>query len=97
MKDRLSHSNQLPYLFNLGLHRQKKITAFPWKNFSYQRKTETLENPIRKALQLTEFVTFFRILVETDVNLAIINTDDPRTFSYEHWFEGTKVKCYEGA
>jgi hypothetical protein len=97
MKYRLPHSNQLPYLFNLGLHRQKELISIQWENSSYQRKAETLENPIRKSVQLAEFASFFWAILETEGNIAIINTNEPRAFSYENWFEGTRVKCYEGS
>ena len=59
MKERLPHAKQLPYLFNLGLHRQKKLISIQLENSSYQRKTETLGNPIRQSVEVAEFASFF--------------------------------------
>jgi len=56
-----------------------------------------LENSIEKSLKLTEFITFFWILLETRTNIAIINTEETHAFSYENLFEGTQIKCYEGS
>jgi len=97
MKKRLPNNIPLPPLFNFGLHRKNKLFSRQWENSSYKRKTETLENPIRKSLRLIEFVTFFWNLLEARGKIAIINTEDKRTFSYASWFEGSEVKCYEGS
>ncbi len=96
MKKRLSSHQQLPPLFNLGLHRQKHPVIVQWDHFLYERKSETLVNPLRKALKLTEFVTFFWTLLATGAKIALINTDENRAFNYENWFDGTSIKCYEG-
>ena len=96
MKNRLSPNPLFPPLFNLGLHQAKKPILLPWGNSSqYKRKTETLENPIRKSLRLTELVRVLWVLFDTEVKIAVINTDQKQAFSYEDWFAGTNVKCYE--
>jgi hypothetical protein len=96
MKNRLSPNSLFPPLFNLGLHQAKKPVLLPWGNFSqYKRKTETLENPIRKSLRLTELVRVFWALFDIEVKIAVINTDQKQAFSYEDWFAGTNVNCYE--
>jgi len=97
MKKRLSH-NILPIpLFNFGLHRKNNSFPRQKENFSYKRKTETVENPIYKSTWLIEFVTFFWNLLEARGKIAIINTEDKRTFSYAAWFEESGIKCYEGS
>lgn len=96
MKNRLSQNPLFPPLFNLGLHQAKKPVLLPWGNSSqYKRKTETLENPIRKSLRLTELIRVLWALFDTEVKIAVINTDQKQAFSYEDWFAGTNVKCYE--
>jgi hypothetical protein len=84
MKTRLAHHNPLPLFFNLGLQRQKKPLLVRWENSSYLRENETLENPIRKSLQLAEFVTLFGGLLSSGAKIGVINNDDKQVFSYEH-------------
>ena len=96
MKNRLSQNSHFLPLFNLGLHQAKKPALLPWGNSSqYKRKTEILENPIRKSLRLTELIRVLWTLFDTEVKIAVINTDQKQAFSYEDWFAGTNVKCYE--
>ena len=96
MKNRLSPNPLFPPIFNLGLHQAKKPVLLPWGNSSqYKRKTEILENPIRKSLRLTELIRVLWALFNTEVKIAVINTDQKQAFSYEDWFSGTNVKCYE--
>jgi hypothetical protein len=97
MKKHLPNNILLTPLFNFGLHRKNNSFPRQRENPSYKRKTEALENPIYKSLWLIEFVTFFGNLLEARGKIAIINTEDKRTFSYAAWFEGSGIKCYEGS
>jgi hypothetical protein len=82
MKKHLPNNILLTPLFNFGLHRKNNSFPRQRENPSYKRKTEALENPIYKSLWLIEFVTFFGNLLEARGKIAIINTEDKRTFSY---------------
>jgi hypothetical protein len=81
----------------LGLHQQQESRVTHLKPRSYERKSETVENPSRLALQLTEFVSYLWTLINAGSHIAIINNDENYRFSYEDWFGGTNIICYEDA
>ena len=80
MKIRFPLPHTFPTFLNLGLHQQQEPRVTPR---SYERKSETVENPSRLALRLTEFVSYLWTLINAGSHIAIINNDENYRFSYE--------------
>jgi hypothetical protein len=83
MKIRFPLPHTFPTFLNLGLHQQQEPRVTHLKPRSYERKSETVENPSRLALRLTEFVSYLWTLINAGSHIAIINNDENYRFSYE--------------
>jgi hypothetical protein len=95
MKHRILQHKPLTPFFNLGLHYRAPVSAPRGADTGYQRKNETLENPIRKAVRMTEFINFFQTLLESRAHIAVINNGEESNFFYADWLEGSYITCYE--